>query len=154
MDLSDKDKERFWSKVDKTGECWLWAGQRNSQTGYGAFSLKAIKYGAHRISWLLAGNICPEGHVIRHKCRNRHCINPTHLETGTPAENARDMIRDGTSTRGTKSSSCKLTEAQVLEIFASNKSGPELAKEYGINRRTPGDIKSGKSWGWLTGQQK
>jgi hypothetical protein len=149
MDLSDTDKERFWSKVDKTGECWLWTGSCN-RFGHGQFSFNGKICKAHRVSWFIAGNTCPEGHVIRHKCRAANCVNPAHLETGTKAQNNADRIRDGTSTRGTKSSSCKLTEAQVLEIFASNKSYCDLAKEYGISRHTPGKIKSGKRWGWLT----
>jgi hypothetical protein len=109
---------------------------------------------AHRVSWLLAGNTIPEGHIIRHKCRAANCVNPAHLETGTIAQNNADMIRDGTSARGTKHHSCKLTEAQVLEIFASDKLQYELAKEYGVGKSIISAIKSGKRWGWLTGQQK
>ena len=149
MDLSDKDKERFWAKVDKTGECWLWAA-RCKRFGHGEFWFNGQMRNAHRVSWFIAGNTIPVGHLIRHKCRAANCVNPAHLETGTPAQNSADMIRDGTSTRGTKHPSCKLTQAQVLEIFASEKSQGDLAKEYEISRRNIRDIKSGRTWGWLT----
>ncbi|WP_197922924.1 HNH endonuclease [Thiosulfatihalobacter marinus] len=28
--------------------------------------------------------------MIRHRCHNRRCINPQHLQTGTRADNLRD----------------------------------------------------------------
>lgn len=31
--------ERFWSKVDRSGECWTWKAYRNAR-GYGYFALR------------------------------------------------------------------------------------------------------------------
>ena len=149
MDLSDDDKQRFWCKVNKTEACWLWTAYCKAD-GHGKFWVNGKAQLAHRVSWFLAGNNIPEGHVIRHKCRAANCVNPAHLETGTQAQNNADRIRDGTSTRGTKSAQCKLTEAQVLDIFVSEKSQGDLAKEYEISRRNISHIKHGKIWGWLT----
>lgn len=88
-------EERFFVKINKTDSCWLWEGHLD-KGGYGHFSFNRKTIRAHRVSWLLAGNIIPDGHLIRHKCRNRHCVNPEHLETGTYKDNLNDMIRDGT----------------------------------------------------------
>ena len=44
---------RFWSKVDKSGECWLWTGRRD-QDGYGRFDREAALALAHRTRYLLA----------------------------------------------------------------------------------------------------
>lgn len=148
MEFSDDDLERFWRKVNKTEDCWLWTA--SCCKGHGYFRLNEKMQYAHRVSWFIAGNVIPEGHIIRHKCRAANCVNPAHLETGTYAQNNADKIRDGTSTRGTKSNTCKLTEAQVLEIFASDKTQCAIAEEYGISRKNVYDIKQGRSWGWLT----
>lgn len=84
--------EDFWSKVEKTESgCWLWVGKVDKD-GYGT-----IHYGkyrrAHRLSYeLLKGNI-PEGLVIDHLCRNRACVNPTHLE---PVTNHENLMRGST----------------------------------------------------------
>ena len=148
MELTEKQKARFWAKVNKTDSCWLWTSSC-FDFGYGQFSLNDKKYKAHRVSWLLAGNTIPEGHIIRHKCRSKNCVNPEHLETGTHAENNADMIRDGTSNRGIKHPMCKLTEAQVREIRNSDKTGVELAEIYNVTIQTIYNIKNRKSWSWL-----
>lgn len=153
MELSDSDKERFWGKVDKTETCWLWTAGC-SKEGRGQFRFNEKVQLAHRVSWFIAGHTIPDGHVIRHKCRAANCVNPAHLETGTRAQNNADKIRDGTSARGIKHHKCKLTEAQVLEIFASDKTQRAIADEYGISRTNVSSIKHGNSWGWLTAQLK
>ena len=141
-------EDRFWSKVDKTETCWLWTAHRSN--GYGQFGINGKMRKAHRVSWLLSNRSIPEGHVIRHKCRNKHCVNPEHLETGTQAENVADMIRDGTSTRGIKHPAVKLTEEQVHEIRArATESQILLAEEYGVSNRAISQIILRQTWAWL-----
>jgi hypothetical protein len=145
MELTEKDKERFWSKVDK-GSCWIWTACCN-KNGYGQIKINCKRYLSHRISWFLAGNTIPEGHLIRHKCRNRNCVNPEHLETGTQADNEADKIRDGTDCRGEKCYNAKLTSTQVLDIRARAEGKHiELAKEYGVSRPTIHSIIARKTW--------
>jgi hypothetical protein len=148
MELTEKQKARFWAKVNKTDSCWLWTGTGDSK-GYGQVRINNINYQSHRVLWLLAGNTIPEGHVIRHKCRLKNCVNPEHLETGTQAENMADMIRDGTSNRGSKNPNTKLTEAQVREIRNSDKTQWELAQIYNVKQSAISNIKNRKTWYWL-----
>jgi hypothetical protein len=46
-------------------------------------------HGAHRIAYELAGLTVPDGLVIDHLCRVRHCVNPAHMEPVTSIENTR-----------------------------------------------------------------
>ena len=80
------DNSRFWSKVDKTNECWNWLGTEHS-AGYGKFSIDGKYHYAHRVSYeKLVGEI-PPGMEINHICHNRKCVNPDHLRVTTPKQN-------------------------------------------------------------------
>lgn len=97
-------RERFWSKVDKSGECWIWtAAIRN---GYGAFSITSgHSVIAHRFSWEASGKTIPEGLVLDHLCRNRACVNPDHLEPVSHWENIRRGI--SFSAKNARKTHCK-----------------------------------------------
>lgn len=83
---------RFWSQVHKTRSCWLWTGPITAY-GHGTFSWPGVAYTAHRIAWILTyGPVLP-GFTVCHRCRNRHCVRPTHLRLGTQADNNRDSNR-------------------------------------------------------------
>lgn len=74
---------RFWARVSKTPGCWLWIGSLNNR-GYG----KLGKIYAHRLAWEIeTGEPIPAGLVIDHKCFNRSCVNPAHLQIVTLTEN-------------------------------------------------------------------
>jgi hypothetical protein len=142
-------EDRFWSKVDKTETCWLWTGSKKP-CGHGQCWVNGQLRLSHRVSWILSGKTIPEGHVIRHKCRSKNCVNPEHLETGTQAENNADMIRDGTSQRGTKQHNVKLTEEQVRQIrVRADENQRLLAEEYGVGQTTISAIINRKNWAWL-----
>lgn len=71
--------ERFWSKVDMSGDCWLWLGSP-TPAGYGMFRIGYSRTGAHRFSYEITHGRIPEGWVIDHLCRNPLCVRPDHLE--------------------------------------------------------------------------
>ena len=78
---------RFWSKVGFLDNgCWEWKGEIND-SGYGIFQSKGR---AHRFAYeALTGMAIPEGLQIDHLCRNRKCVNPSHLDVVTGGENLR-----------------------------------------------------------------
>jgi hypothetical protein len=140
--------ERFWSKVDTSGECWLWTGAINP-TGYGALG-RGVNSGAHRVSWQLHYGEIPPGMEVCHRCDVRSCVRPDHLFLGPHADNAADMVRKGRQAQGERAARAKLTCEQVKAIRARWASGhvsqPELASEYGVSRIAIQQILYGKTW--------
>ena len=100
-------QERFWSKVDRSGKCWLWTASRNS-SGYGKFDGE----GAHRVAWRLAYGVIPYGACVLHRCDMPRCVNPAHLWLGTQADNVADMVAKGRQ-RKPKAVRPPLTQAQI-----------------------------------------
>lgn len=81
--------ERFWSKVDKDGICWLWRGAIGAN-GYGAFRGPDGKTTtAHKFAYEALVGPVPSGLHLDHLCRIRSCVRPDHLEPVTPALNVR-----------------------------------------------------------------
>ena len=72
-------QNRFWQKVDASGDCWEWLACRNPQ-GYGIIRSDGRNDRAHRVAWELLCGPIPSGYYVDHLCRNRGCVNPDHLE--------------------------------------------------------------------------
>jgi hypothetical protein len=84
--------DRYWSKVDKSGACWLWTGSKNQQ-GYGLFVLNQRTQVTHRVSYEWSNGAIPDGLLVLHQCDVPSCVNPAHLFTGTQSDNMNDMYR-------------------------------------------------------------
>lgn len=80
--------DRFWSKVDKSGDCWEWTNVKNNK-GYGRFCLQGKLLMSHRVSYEIIVGKIPDGLELDHLCRNPGCVNPKHLEAVTHKENMR-----------------------------------------------------------------
>ena len=88
--------ERIWPKVDKAGPvpdyrpelgaCWIWLGHRRSD-GYGGVNIDGTGRLAHRVVFALQFGDVPPDLTLDHLCRVRTCVNPSHLEVVTIAEN-------------------------------------------------------------------
>lgn len=90
----------FMSKVQKTDiGCWQWMGGTYSN-GYGRYkpddargtATRDVRVLAHRFAYeAMFGQI---EHVINHKCENKGCVNPAHLEDVTQKENVHYSLSD------------------------------------------------------------
>lgn len=152
---------RFWRKVDRSpgpDSCWPWTGAV-ADTGYGKFqagtgraATKIVR--APRLSWELTnGREIPLGMEIRHKCDNRICVNPGHLEPGTRGENMKDMYSRGRQgdrwSRGAQNPKTSLTETQVKEIrrmSAEGQKGAAIARALGAKRPAVYNVIYGVTW--------
>ena len=80
-------------KVSDEG-CWEWQGYR-STSGYGRVSTgrsdTAKQEQTHRVTFEYATGIKPGEMVIHHKCANKACCNPEHLQLATQHENTAEM---------------------------------------------------------------
>ena len=97
---------RFWEKVDKSGECWVWMAATVG-TGYGGFRTRDPRGWiiAHRYAYMRLVGPIPTGLDLDHLCRNRKCVKPEHLEPVTRREN---LLRGETMiARQLKSATCK-----------------------------------------------
>ena len=74
---------------------------------------------------------------------NNHISN---LRWDTPQSNQQDRAKHGTSNRGERCASAKLTEIQVAAIRADSRLQREIAADYGVRENTISRIKSGKRW--------
>lgn len=103
--------KRFWDKVTKTENCWVWTAGVNPQ-GYGMFNTGKRDNGskicslAHRVSFKDAHGYLPQ--QLDHVCSNKRCVRPDHLQP-----------LDGRA-HGRKSRAVQLGD-QALEYWAQNR---------------------------------
>lgn len=139
----------FWKLVNlgDPQACWHWSGSTDKD-GYGYDGRERT----HRVAWELFNrrNLLA-GEVVRHRCDNPPCCNPTHLVAGTQTDNVQDMVDKGRTARGGFNGRAVLSNLQVLEIAAACGTYAELASRFGVSRWSIRDIKTGRNWGWLTG---
>lgn len=151
---------RFFNKVEPVTEsgCWLWTAA--TQQGYGRFGTDDRKTVlAHRYSWAVVHGSIPHGMHVCHKCDTPACVNPDHLFLGSDKDNIEDMYRKGRGNnaargpKGTRSSFAKISEATVLDIYATRgiESMDKTAKRLGVSRSTVAHIRSGRQWSTVTG---
>lgn len=153
--------ERFWAKVDKAGECWLWTAARAAR-GYGAFYFRGGNNLSHRVSYELTFGPVPAGLWVLHHCDNPPCVRPDHLFLGDHAANMADMVckrRQPTIMRpdrcvkhGEAHGGAVLTETDVRDLrrryrrYSHDANIVVLAAEYGVEPGTVWSVVNGKTW--------
>lgn len=91
-DISPKSEARFWAKVKKGDDHWLWTACLSS--GIPFFSLGGRSWTARRVVWALTYGEAPAGAPIG-ACVEPLCLNPEHLSVTTAKELAARRVRAG-----------------------------------------------------------
>lgn len=86
--------QRFHARYSKNPvtKCWNWTAGKNSH-GYGYIwtgpDRKRDTRPAYRVGYELLKGPIKEGMELHHKCENKGCVNPDHLEPLTPKSHRR-----------------------------------------------------------------
>jgi len=88
----------------------------------------------------------PDGMECCHNDGNPFNNHISNLRWDTASSNQADRVRHGTSNRGERCGSAKLTELQVIAIRNDNRLQRIIAKEYGVRESQISRIKNGVRW--------
>lgn len=121
-------------------DCLIWQ-LAIDRDGYGQVKVGSRTDGtrrqmkAHRLAWINANGEIPEGALVNHRCRQKDCVNPEHLELVTMTGNIR---RDHSHTT--------LTAALAEQIRGHKGSHMDAAARFGISYETARLVRVGKTW--------
>ena len=140
---------RFWSKVDKSGTCWLWRASKDAD-GYGRFGFNGRTALAHRVAYELVFGEIEDGKCVCHICDIPACVRPSHLFVATQTENVTDCYLKGRKPKGEANGNAKLTASSVSEIrkaFATGHvSQQALGRQHGVTGANIHAIVHRKTW--------
>lgn len=114
-------RERLEFRTDKSGECWFWTGAK-AGGGYGYLRYGGKSLRAHRVSYELNVGKIGEGMEVDHKCRNRACVKPDHLQAVSSQQNSENLsvrVDSSTGVRGVKL--CKQTGRYAAQVKVKGK---------------------------------
>ena len=133
--------------VDEVTGCWNWGGA--TTRGYGIIDWQGFDSYVHRAAYSVWIGPIPDNMLVRHKCDNRKCINPKHLEVGTHLDNMQDMRDRRRSQIGERNTQSKLTEESVItmrKLYGAGTSQSTLGKMFGVSQTVAGKAVRGITW--------
>lgn len=147
-----KWKEPIRFKISSSN-CYEVTSHKVGSHGYPQVQHKRQTTPAHRKIYEECFGEIPHNLVVRHKCDNRLCVNPEHLEIGTYKDNNHDAIKRGRNAFGERNSQAKLSDSKVREIksvFYQSEVDKslmnELSRKYNVHINTLYDIYYNKTW--------
>jgi hypothetical protein len=93
-------------EIDSNTGCWNWQGDKTSN-GYGRVRINGRKILTHVLSYQLKHGPMPEGKELHHRCENRACCNPNHVEPVTRLEHCLSLSRRSPAFINARKTHCK-----------------------------------------------
>lgn len=118
--------------------CWRWLKfieTKGRSKGYPKTNVNGVTKRAHKVYYEDHFGVKLEPHIqLDHKCRNRSCVNPDHLEPVTHRENQ------------DRRSKFSWEQAAAVRALKGVLSQQKIADQFGISRRYVRDILEGRAW--------
>lgn len=95
--------DRLEARLMRTDTCWLWTAGK-FVSGYGRIKVAGKTWRAHRLAYEVFVGPIPEGLVLDHLCRVKHCVRPDHLDPVTDRVNI--LRGDGWAARNARKTFC------------------------------------------------
>ena len=83
LEIMESIKDKI--KIDEITGCWNWTGKLKN--GYGSCRNSNKDLFVHRVFYIAYNKTYP--YIVNHKCENKKCCNPEHLEETSNAGNSR-----------------------------------------------------------------
>jgi len=134
--------------IEDENGCFVVTSHVQKCDGYSEVERNYKRMKSHRLIDEQCFGLIPRDKVVGHKCDNKMCINPEHLELGTPGENSQDMVKRGRSKKGEEHHyNTRLSSSEVREILNDRTlSQKELAVKYGVTASLISMVKLRKRW--------
>lgn len=133
------------TKIENT-DCWKWSLGLD-KGGYGTISINSCRKKAHVASCEAKyGYNKPKNQVTRHICNNTWCVNPDHLEFGTPIQNNIDAVNNESNKNNTKLQVVK----EIRETYKKDGlTSKERSVKYNVTRKVLYDIETGRTFKYI-----
>ena len=140
------NEEKFFSLVDKSGECWLWRGPINAD-GCGLFHMNGETETVQRFMWKLHyGEEAPRGMFLAKICGEKLCVKPEHMEVSDRPHFMKGNIG---APKGEANGRAKVSDAGVRSCVEEHGNGVgivDLALKYDVAETTVGN--------WIRGRYR
>lgn len=121
-------RKRFWKKVRREGECWVWTGGSTFLMPHGRQNT------ALRAAFVIAGIPKLWGHTYRRTCDTPGCVNPAHFTIAAPDRPGQltiDQVR------------------AIKERLAVGDTQTQIAKDFGVPIARINHIATRRTWRYI-----
>lgn len=143
----------YLARCERVGACLV----NPNASRYGDLHYPGGRLSAHRAVWMVTNAaVIPPVLVVRHTCDVKACVEPTHLLSGTCAQNARDKRRQGfdrSCNVGTSNHTARITEVEVVAFRRAVRGGKtirQVAADAGLKYSMVRYAVRGETWAHVT----